>query len=1465
MDDFLMNLICPNSPSVWDGNRLSKCFNNMVLGFGVNAITLVMISIIGITHRSPPRSRRINMLERLFLHFLPAFAACLSLLDVVLILIKALHGDFIVHHEWFFKCSQFAVWTSILLFSKSSNYHYIFCNLILCFWWIVKPILGVIYLLATLSSLGILRCLKESCIVLLDIMFGLSINIIRIKRTSSRSSSIEESLLSNDKDLEEGCHRDSGNSQSYWDLMTFKSITSVMNHGVTKQLDFEDLLRLPADMDPLSCHNRLLSCWQDQLIKNCSNPSLFRAICSAYGWPYVRLGLLKVLNDCIGFAGPLLLNKLIRFLQQGSGHLDGYVLAMSLGLTSVLKSFFDTQYSFHLSKLKLKLRSGIMTVIYQKCLHINLAERSKFSEGEIQTFMSIDADRTVNLCNSFHDFWSLPLQIGVALYLLYVQVKFAFVSGIAITILLIPVNKWISKLILSATEKMMKQKDERIRRTDELLTYIRTLKMYGWELLFSSWLMETRSSEVTHLSTRKYLDAWCVFFWAATPALFSLFTFGLFALMGHQLDAATVFTCLALFNTLISPLNSFPWVINGLIDAVISTRRLSRFLSCSEHKCEVELMADSSSPDLSNEQSAAIFKDMSIAIHDACCAWSCSNEKEWNMVLNHVTLELPKGSFVAVIGEIGSGKSSLLNSILGEMHVLHGLIHSSGSIAYVPQVPWILSGTVRDNILFGKNYDPRRYSDTLQACALDVDISLMIGGDMAYIGEKGVNISGGQRARLALARAIYHGSDIFMLDDVLSAVDAQVAQWILYNAILGPLMKQCTRVLCTHNVQAISSADLVVLMEKGHVKWVGSSADLSVSSYSAFSPLNEFDTSLHIQRQECSMAANTEGKQSLLEKSTTHVSEEAEEIIEVELRKEGRVELTVYKNYAAFSGWSITVVICLSAILMQASRNGNDLWLSYWVDTTGSSQTEYSISFYLVILFIFCIINSFLTLVRAFSFAFGGLRAAVKVHNTLLHKLVSAPVQFFDQTPAGRILNRLSSDLYTIDDSLPFILNILVANFVGLLGIAIVLSCVQVFFLLLLLPFWYIYSKLQFFYRSTSRELRRLDSVSRSPIYASFTETLDGSSTIRAFKSEDFFLATFTQHVLMYQQTSYSELTASLWLSLRLQLLAASIISFVALMAVIGSHHGLPISFGTPGLVGLALSYAAPLVSLLGSFLTSFTETEKEMVSVERALEYMDIPQEELHGCQALNPDWPHQGVIEFHNVTLRYLPSLPAALCDINFTVGEGMQVGIIGRTGAGKSSVLNALFRLTPICTGYILVDGINIADVPVRELRTHFSVVPQSPFLFEGSVRDNLDPFRVSNDFKIWEVLEKCHVKDDVEAAGGLDIHVKGAGTSFSVGQRQLLCLARALLKSTKVLCLDECTASVDTQTASVIQNAISTECRGMTVITIAHRISMVLNMDNILILDRGILVEQGNPQVLLQDKFSRFSGFAKASTT
>ncbi|XP_058067677.1 ABC transporter C family member 13 isoform X8 [Magnolia sinica] len=1354
-----LNFICPNSPTVWDGNSFSKCFENMVFGFGVNVVTIVMIVTLGLQNKNVRRNQisRMHILEKVFLLFLPALAACLSFYDIFYLLKAVLQGHTIVHHEWFFRWSQFMSWMTILLFSKCEYWSLIFFNRVLCFWWIAKSFLEIPRLQTSFLSLEAIRCIKESCSFVAGVTFGVFINVARIIRGSTEKrklGSLEDALLSDGKDLEENHIRDSDRTvHSYWHLLTFKSINSVMDLGVTKQLDFEDLIQLPHELNPSHCHSTLLRCWAAEETKYCTDPSLFRAICYAYGWPYMFLGLLKVLNDLISFVGPLLLNALIRFLQQGSGHFDGYLLAISLGLTSTFKSFLDTQYSFHLAKIKLKLRSSIMTVVYRKCLYVSLANRSKFSEGEVQTFMSIDADRTVNLCNSFHDMWSLPLQIVVALYLLYTQVKFAFLAGLTITILLIPVNKWISTLIASATEKMMKQKDERIKRAGEFLTYIRTLKMYSWELLFANRLIETRASEVKHLSTRKYLDAWCVFFWATTPTLFSLSTFGLFTLMGHPLDAATV----------------------------------------------------------------------------------------------------------------GSGKSSLLNSILGEMLLVHGSIYSRGSIAYVSQVPWILSGTIRDNILFGKDYDAKRYADVLQACALDVDISLMVGGDLSYIGEKGLNLSGGQRARLALARAIYHGADVCMLDDVLSAVDAQVARWILRNAILGHLMDQKTQILCTHNVQAISSADMIVVMDRGHVKWTGSFADFSESPYATIPSMEDSKISSQSLRPKNSINSSSELRPNLIpEEDCITLSEEAQEAIEIELRKEGTVELGVYKSYATFSSWKIVIVISLSAILMQASRNGNDLWLSYWVDSTGSHRTMYSTGFYLVILCIFSVANSLITLARAFSFAFGGLRAAVQVHTKLLNKLINAPVIFFDQNPSGRILNRLSSDLYTIDDSLPFILNILLANFFSLVGIAIVLSYAQILFLLLLLPFGYIYKKLQFYYRSTSRELRRLDSVSRSPIYASFTETLDGSSTIRAFNAKEYFFTRFTEHIALYQQTSYSEIIASLWLSLRLQLIAAFINSFIAIMAVVGCRGGFPVNFGTPGLVGLALSYASPIVSLMSNFLTSYTETEKEMVSIERVLQYMDIPQEELCGCNSLHPDWPTQGYIKFEHVTLRYRPSLPAALHDVSFNIAAGMQVGIVGRTGAGKSSVINALFRLTPICGGQILVDGVNIADVAVRDLRSHLSVVPQSPFLFDGPLRDNLDPFGEKSDIKIWEALEKCHVKEEVEAAGGLDIHVKEAGISFSVGQRQLICLARALLKSSKILCLDECTANVDTRTASILQNTISSECKGMTVITIAHRISVVMKMDNVMVLDHGILVEQGRPEVLLQNEFSRFSSFAKAST-
>uniref|UniRef100_A0A0E0DY15 ABC transporter domain-containing protein n=1 Tax=Oryza meridionalis TaxID=40149 RepID=A0A0E0DY15_9ORYZ len=1246
-----MDFVCPGDPAAWDGRRF--------------------------TPRNARRSEnaRMGFLEKWFVFGVPGFAACLSFLEIVMLIKNKIEGKAVVNYESFFRSSQFLVWMVVGLVSVHGPW-FVFYNPIMCFCWILKILLEIPHLQYKLTVLKAVLYFKEIISFSMAIVFGLFVvvsTVVDQPRNKREMNSIEDPLVPDDEKAEAEV-TNLENNQSIWELLTFKFVNPMMDIGITRQLDFTDLLELPVELRAASSYEKLLSSWTVEHQHHHSDSSLLRAMSNAYGWTYLRLGLLKVINDSIGFVSPLLLNKFIKFLQQGSGGADGYILAISLGLTSIIKSFLDSQYSFRLAKLKLMLRSSIMGIIYRKCLCLSLSERSRFSEGEIQTFMSVDSDRTINLCNSLHDAW-------------------------------------------------------RISCAGELLAHIRTVKMYSWERLFTQRLVERRELEVKHLATRKYLDAWCVYFWATTPTLFSLFTFSIFAIMGHSLDAATVFTCVALFNTLISPLNSFPWVINGMIDAVISSRRLSKYLSSPEKRSSA---IPASADLLKHHNTETNVNAMAVILRNVCCSWSISSIVESSMILRDVSLELQKGIFVAIIGEVGCGKSSLLNSIIGEIHVTSGSITSYGSIAYVPQfnlvkhvadvvqVPWILSGSLRDNILLGEEFDPRRYEEVIHACTLDVDISAMVGGDMSHIGEKGLNLSGGQRARLALARALYHDSDVYLFDDVLSSVDSQVASYILEKAIMGPQMKRKTRILSTHNLQAISAADMIVVMANGLVKWFGTLDSFLATPYSTLSKpeSSRVISSTFSEKNKGVSVAHESETNGLVDNDSVVDHEEQREQNSVEARKEGMVELSVYK---------------------------------------------------------------------------------------------------------------LSSDLYAIDDSLPFILNIFVANFFSLLGTLVVIS----------------YS--QFYYRSTSREVRRLDSVARSPIYSSFTETLDGSSTIRAFQKEGFFLERFIQHVTIYQKTSYCELVAGLWLSLRLQLLAGFIILFIAIMAIVGFNSKSVINFGTPGLVGLALSYAAPVVSLLNGFLTTFTETEKEMISVERVVEYVGIPQEELHGSESPHSGWPTEGNIEFEHVTLRYKEDLPPALNDVSFFISSGMQVGIIGRTGAGKSSILNALLRLAPICNGRILVDDFDVAKLAVRDLREHFAVVPQSPFLFDGSLR-------------IWEALDKCHMKTEIESIGGLDIHVKESGASFS---RQLLCLARAILKSSKILCLDECTANVDNQTASLLQNTISAECKGMTVLTIAHRISTVMKMDSVLVLDQGKLVEEGNPEVLVDDKFSRFSRFAKAS--
>ncbi|KAG6555980.1 hypothetical protein Mapa_001920 [Marchantia paleacea] len=1326
-------------------------------------------------------------------------------------------------------------------------------------------------------------------------------------------------------------------SCSWWSVLTFSWVTPVMDTGSARQLTHNDLFPLPKDMSPdLSC-SRLCSYWEEEKKKEGVSPSLLKAILYTYGRDWLIIGVIKVVNDGLSFSGPLFLNEIVKFLETGNDNLRyGYECAAGLGLVSIIRAFLGAHYTYLIARLRLQLKASITTMVYQKALCVSLAERSCFSSGEIQTLMSVDAERIANLVNCGHELWSLPLQMGIALWMLYLQVKFAFVAGMGVIILLIPVNKWLANLICAANELMMKEKDERIRRMGELLIYIRTLKMYTWEHFFVKRVLQSRDQELKHLATRKYLDAWCVYFWACTPNIFSLLTFGLFVLLGYKLTAATVFTSLALFNILISPLNSFPWVINGVIEAQVSLARLCKFLALldidSEWTKDILLLSENGKEQAQGRgprinlhnppepyEKEERLPSTAVTMQSAAFSWSHSLVEDPQSIISQIFMAVPCGSLVVVLGKVGSGKSSLLSAILGEMRCVQGSMLVRGRLAYVAQTPWIQCGTLCDNVLFGQAFDIDRYKRVLDACALDVDIQQMQGGDLTEIGERGLNLSGGQRARLALARALYQDCDTYLLDDPISAVDAHVAAWILEHAIAGPLMSGKTRILCTHHTQAVPLADVVVVMEEGRVRYCGSpksdsSLDLQKLEDESFQGSEVLDLLCSdwiqpettdppvalIMSQEtiCGNSEHTSlpitlGEQSLrglahFMSPTNHVfgsgprgrgksrdtlggqqpqvsqpvASKAVKLIEEEDRTQGHVQATVYRAYGGFVGWSVIATIVISISLMQATRNGSDVWLTHWVDNVDDAG-GYSLQFYLKVFVAIAIANSFATLARAFFFAYGGLCAASEVHKALLNKVIAAPVRFFDQNPSGRILNRFASDQYTIDDSLPFVVNNLIAQLFSLIGIIIVLCWVQWMFLLILIPLGFMYHRLQKYYRATSRELRRLDGVSRSPIYTSFTEALDGAPTIRSFRAQAQFAASNRQMVGVNLRASYNEISASLWLSIRLQILAACVVFFVSIVAILSRRSGSAITPVSAGLVGLGLSYASPIITTLNNLLGHFTETEKDMVSMERIQQYMGLEAEPCSGSVEVASDWPARGEIEFLSVTLVYLPNLPPALRELSFNIYAGEQVGIAGRTGAGKSSILGVLFQLIPLTSGSILVDGVNISRIPLRLLRSSLSVVPQSPMLFEGTLRENLDPTGTLSEADLWRMLEKCHMKDAIYAAGGLNLHVSECGESLSLGQRQLLCLARALLSSSRILCLDECTANVDPETTTLLMETVASECRSMTVVTIAHRIATILDLDRVLIMDHGSLVEEGQPQKLLADSSSKFFNLVRVS--
>ncbi|KYM96883.1 PREDICTED: multidrug resistance-associated protein 7 [Cyphomyrmex costatus] len=1279
--------------------------------------------------------------------------------------------------------------------------------------------------------------------------------------------------------------------------LLFHWVTPLMEKGVKGLINnSDDLFDLPDQINTNTISHKIDQCLHNmpKIVNNgiennlevplrsnvkivTKKVALFYLLHKCFGWEFYAVGILKFIADCSSFMGPILLNKLIGFIEDKNEPIShGYLYASLIILSAIIGAFCNTHFTFWMSVVGLKFRSAIITLVYRKTLHSsNIDLHYNFNFGEIVNFMSTDCDRLVNSCPSFHTFWSIPLQLFVTLYLLHKQIGASFLAGVAFSILLIPINKVIANKIGKISTKLMEYKDQRVRLMGEILRGITTIKVNVWEEHFLRNIFKIRENEVKYLRGRKYLDALCVYFWATTPVIIAILTFATYVLLGNELDAKTVFTSMALLNMLISPLNAFPWVLNGLTEAWVSLKRIQRMLNLQDMDAslyytditpDVDLLLQNVTFTVNHPRNNDIDINVNLKIATPSSSTdikkSVTFEDNDSFTLYNINLSIQKGQLIGVMGKIGSGKTLLLDGILAEITKTSGIIAVNDDhkgFGYVKQNPWLQRGTIRDNILFGKPYDHNKYKNILNACALTSDLNLLPNKDLTAVGEAGNTLSGGQKTRISLARAIYADKDIYLLDDILATLDVKIARHVFQHVILG-LLRNKTRILCTHQTQYLIYADLVIEMSKGKIINQGKPSDVlpDLEDYLLLSDSIESDidiTSIKEQPNEFNQ----------LEKGET------DSLLDKEVTEKGTVHFSVYTCYIKAIGRYLAISIFLSMILMQSSKNITDLWLSYWVthaNATATNSTDTSslgklqlfydnygfhdTKYYLIVYSLLATLNSIFTLIRAFIFAYGGIHAAVTMHKQLLKIVMRARTMFFDIQPVGRIINRFSSDTYTIDDTLPFITNILLAHLFGLVATIIVTAYGLPWIFLILAPLIPIYHWIQNHYRLTSREVKRLSSITLSPLYAHFNETLNGLTSIRAFRTVPRFKQENELLLEASQKTQFASIASGQWLALRLQLIGVALLAGVSVMAVLQHQYNI----ADPGLIGLAITYALSVTGLLSGVVNSFTETEREMIAVERVKQYLDnVPTENTMGT---NPPyaWPSQGVVEFQEVVLKYRDHLVPSLKEVTFVTRPAEKIGVVGRTGAGKSSLLASLFRLTEINSGSILIDNVNIQTLSLKALRSRLAIIPQNPFLFSGTIRENVDPLDQYTDMHIYKTLEKCKVHSLVHRLGGLGAILDEGGSNLSAGQRQLFCLVRAVLHNAKIVCIDEATANVDQETDKFIQSTIKSSFQSATVITIAHRIRTIMHCDRVLVMGDGEVLEFDEPNLLIQNADSYF---------
>ncbi|XP_062568069.1 multidrug resistance-associated protein 1-like [Saccostrea cucullata] len=1299
-----------------------------------------------------------------------------------------------------------------------------------------------------------------------------------------------------------------------------------------------------------------------------ARPTLLKVVAKTYWKQWLLASFFKIARDVLSMIQPLLLKLMIDFLEnkhtnQAWPLWNGWGLAILFFIGGSAQALFFTRSAFLMMTLGLKMRVALVGLIYQKSLRMNNAAKSHYTIGDIVNLMSVDCQRIQDAFMFQYEILSFPFMLALGLYLIWNQMGMATLGSVAVIIIISALNILFGKLQQKYQGIILALKSSRIKLLNEVLSGIKVLKMYTWETPFTKKLLNIRLREMFFLKKVCVVTAFSTLFSVHSPFMMSYFVLLIFTLMtqGNYLNASKVFVSLSIFNTLRFSITVVPFVITGVIQMLVCLKRIEKFL------CKEDLNPKNVSTSLTT--------GYAISIDNGYFTWDQRNPRT---TLHRINLKIGEGKLVAVVGQVGAGKSSLMAAMLGEMEKVKGHVNVQGSVAYVPQEAWTQNLTVKENILFGSKFSEKKYKRIIEACALLPDLAILSAGDNTEIGERGINVSGGQKQRISLARAVYSNSDVYLLDDPLSAVDSHVGK-SLFKEVIGPegLLRHKTRILVTHGVHWLSKVDLVVVMNEGTISEVGTYEELmqkrgafseipetyllhgeddtdseskgflnmqstkifitkdemweqlesvpvcglsaddsdlsrqqstrktSLRRNSRFSILTDIkrrlsqlhaivETGLHLMKsmnnaesQRDFSRSNTKKKSSrqdkmnpleLLQRSLSQgrilpynsggeSEPEHGKLIQDEKSAEGTVKLSVIFSYIKAMGVIGTILSMLFVMVFQGLNAYGNFWLTFWTEdeiiknhslvTTQeySNQKYYYLAIYTVI--------GVLQGIFLFLFAYLGLTrlitASGSLHSSMLFCVLRSPMSFFDTIPVGRIMNRFSSDIDILDDRLPRTFILWAVMISTLLAILVVISVNTPDFLIVIIPVGIFFILILRFYLPTVRQLKRMEGVTRSPVYNHFSESITGASCIRAYRALDRFITESQVRVDTNTTFYHAANTASWWIALRLELLANVLVLAAAVFSVLSD------TLSGAG-IGLSLTYSLQVVISLNLVVQSVSEMEMNIVSAERVEEFTRL-QPEAEWIEPKNrpsPTWPETGKVEFKSYTTRYRAGLDLVLRGLDCVIKGGEKIGVVGRTGAGKSSMTQALFRLIEPAGGDIRIDDMSISSIGLHDLRSKITILPQDPVIFSGSIRSNLDPLERFSDQDLWVAIERAHMKDFVTSCvGQLDYECGEGGQNFSVGQRQLVCLARTLLHKTKILILDEATAAVDVETDELIQRTIKSEFSDCTVLSIAHRLNTVMDYDRIMVMDKGLIVDFGAPQKLLEDKSGVFYSMAKAA--